>query len=298
MERSKIAGFLILVMLLIGFGVFLYLYGFSPDPINETTSTTTPTTTTSTTPTTTAGTTTTTVTTTTTTIPPTLLDIIIARGTIIAGTSSGWPPFEMVNTTDDSLYGFDIDVTEMIADYLNVTVSWVDMDFDGLIGACQVGTIDMTIAGMYLTTERTEVLAASIPYIQTNQCVVVKSGSLLEIGNLTELGGLDVGVLTSTVEDEELTNLNGGITIIRYPLAETVFADLDAGTIDAVYIDVQYIQVYSAVYNVTTIFTVEVPPCVIYCKQTATDFLTAINTVLSDATTDGRLDDLIAKWFS
>ncbi|MHA2303453.1 MAG: transporter substrate-binding domain-containing protein, partial [Candidatus Thorarchaeota archaeon] len=42
-------------------------------------------------------------------------DIIMDRGSINVGTNSGWPPFEMVNTTTDELEGFDIDLAEYVA---------------------------------------------------------------------------------------------------------------------------------------------------------------------------------------
>ena len=57
-------------------------------------------------------------------------DRIVADGTMIVGTNSGWPPFEMVNATTGDLYGFDIDLAELCADYIGVTITWVDMDFD------------------------------------------------------------------------------------------------------------------------------------------------------------------------
>ena len=62
----------------------------------------------------------------------TLVEQIQARGIIIVGTSSDWPPFEIYNTTTEQYEGFDIDLTEMIADELDVTVQWTDMDFDAL----------------------------------------------------------------------------------------------------------------------------------------------------------------------
>ncbi len=63
----------------------------------------------------------------------------------------------------------------MIADHLGVTVTWNDMDFDALIGACTAGTIDMIAAAMFVTPVRAAQLAHSVPYIRTNEVVVVKS---------------------------------------------------------------------------------------------------------------------------
>ncbi|MHA2145779.1 MAG: transporter substrate-binding domain-containing protein [Candidatus Thorarchaeota archaeon] len=43
-------------------------------------------------------------------------DVIQARGTIIVGTNTNWPPFEIYNTTTDQLEGFDIDLANLVAD--------------------------------------------------------------------------------------------------------------------------------------------------------------------------------------
>jgi ABC-type amino acid transport substrate-binding protein len=293
MKQNATAVLLVLVIVLLGFGVGLYFTGFLPGPINGTTSTTT------TTPTTTP---TTPITTTTTTTPPSLLDIITARGSIIVGTSSGWPPYEMVNTTGE-LEGFDIDIIGMIADYLNVTVDWVDMDFDALFGACQAGTVDMLAAATYLTPARAEVLAPSIPYIYTNGCLVAKSDSPLVIENLTELEGYDVGVLTGSAGDFELSDLiDAGyvINLYRYSAsaASVLFADLESGVLDTVYVELPYYIVYNETYSLTSLLCINTPPTVLYCRQESTGLLEVIDLVISAAKGDGRLDALITKWFS
>ncbi len=285
MNRNAISALLV-VMLLLGFGVVLFFAGVFPGPINGNATTTTTTTTTETT---------------TTTTPPSLLDIITVRGTIIVGTSSGWPPYEMFNTTSNELEGFDIDLVDMIADYLNIAVEWIDMDFDNLIGSCIAGTIDMLAAATYLTPARAEVLAPSIPYIYTNSCLVAKSNSLLVIGNLTEIEGYDVGVVTGSSEDYELSYLNDtgySISLTRYVHASTLFAALDAGTLDAVYIDLPRYTVYNETYSLRSLLCIDTPPTVLYCQQDSTGLLEVIDLVISAAKDDGRLDELIAKWFS
>jgi len=288
MNRNAITALLV-VILLLGFGVGLYFTGFFPGPINGTPSTTT--TTTTTTPTTN----------TTTTTPPSLLDIITTRGSIIVGTSSGWPPYEMINTTTSELEGFDIDIVGMIADYLNVTVDWIDMDFDALIGSCLAGTIDMLAAATYLTPARAEVLAPSIPYIYTNSCLVAKSDSLLVIENLTELEGYDIGVLTGSSEDYELSYLNDtgySINLNRYVHASTLFATLDSGTLDAVYVELPRYTAYNETYSLISLLCIDTPPTVLYCRQECTDLLEVIDLVISAVIDDGRLDELVVKWFS
>ncbi|MFX0079892.1 MAG: transporter substrate-binding domain-containing protein [Candidatus Hermodarchaeota archaeon] len=231
---------------------------------------------------------------------PSLVEQIQARGTLIVGTSSDWPPFEIYNTTTDQYEGFDIDLCDMIADHLGVTVTWSDMDFDALVGACVAGTIDMIAAAMFVTPERAEQLAHSVPYIRTNQVVVVKGNSTLTITDLEDLEGYDVGVQTGTVEDFDLTDLvdsGVGINLIRYARADIMMADLEAGGIDATYIDEPVFTVYSSIYSIKTIFMVPAPPTALFCRWENPDLMTEINTVILDAFADGTMDALITQWF-
>ena len=295
MKRDAIAAIPVIIILVVGFGAALYFSGFFASPINGTTTTTT------TTSTTTSTTNTTTTTTTTTTTPLSLLDIIIARGFMIVGTSSDWFPYEMINSTTSELEGFDIDLVDMIADYLDVEVYWIDMDFDALIISCIVGTIDMIAAATHLTPARAEVLAPSIPYIHANGCLVARSDSPLVIGNLTELEGYDVGVVTNSVGDFDLSYLNDtgySINLHRYQQASTLFASLDAGVLDAGYVELPRYTIYNETYSLKTLLCIDTPPTVLYCGQESAGLLEVVDLVISGAIDDGRLDALIAKWFS
>ncbi len=225
-------------------------------------------------------------------------DMIQARGTIIVGTNTNWPPFEIFNTTSNQLEGFDIDLAEMVADYLNVTVEWIDMDFDNLVGACQAGTIDMIASATFITKARCDVLQPLVWYIRTNEVIVTKANSTLTIEDLEDLVGLDVGVQTGTVEDEELSAIEGmETTLTRYPVVETMFQALDAGTLDAVYVDEPIVGLYSSVYNVKIIFTVTAPPTAFYIRYGSDRLSAAINSAIADGFADGTVDALIAKWF-
>ncbi len=227
-------------------------------------------------------------------------DVIIARGSINVGTNSGWPPFEMVNTTTDELEGFDIDLAEYVAADMGVTVNWIDMDFDALIAACQAGTIDMIASATFITRARSDVLQPLVWYIRTNEVIVVKGDSTLEIDELADLvGTYDVGVQTGTTEDEGLTAIAGGdeTWIHRYTLVETMFADLDAGTLDAVFVDEPIVGLYGSVYNIKIIFTSPAPPTAFYIRYGSDQLSAAINSAIAEGFADGTIDAMIAKWF-
>ncbi len=225
-------------------------------------------------------------------------DVIMARGTIVVGTNTNWPPFEMYNTTTDTLEGFDIDLANLVADYLGVTTEWVDMDFDNLVGACQQGSIDMIASATFITAARLDVLQSLTWYIRTNEVVVTMDNSTLTITDLEDLVGQNVGVQTGTVEDEELSAITGmEATLTRYPVVETMFQALEAGTLDAIYVDEPILDLYSQTFDVKTIFTVLAPPTAFYIRYGSDRLAGACNAAIAEGFADGSVDALIAKWF-
>ncbi len=236
-----------------------------------------------------------------------LLTTIIEEGVIVVGTSSGWPPFEMVNETTSELYGFDIELVELIIEAINdkydasIEVEWSDLAFESLIGACQAGTVDLLAAAMFVEPERTEVLQESTWYIRTNEVVVVKNGSALTMTDLEDLNGLDVGVQTGTAEDYELTDFNdldgGSVIIHRYTRPDTLFADLDSGALDAVYVDEPVLLLFTELYDLKTIFTVTAPPTAFFMRYGDPLFLREVNDAIAGFFGDGTMDALIDKWF-
>ncbi len=225
-------------------------------------------------------------------------DVIMARGTIVVGTNSGWPPFEMVNTTTNELEGFDIDLAEYVAADMGVTVDWIDMDFDALIAACQGGTIDMIASATFITRARAAVLQPLVWYIRTNEVIVTTAASNLTITSLDDLVGLNVGVQTGTTEDEALSAITGmEPTLTRYPLVETMFQDLDTGTLDAVFVDEPIVGLYGTVYSIKIIFTRPAPPTAFYIRYGSDRLSAAINSAIAEGFADGSIDAMISKWF-
>lgn len=233
---------------------------------------------------------------------PDLLDTIQANGEMIVGTSSGWPPFEMLNESTGELYGFDIDLTEYVADYLGVELTWQDMDFDALIGSCQSGSIHMISAAIFASDERTDVLQPSQWYMKYNtEVVTLVDSPLTEITNLTELEGYAVGAQTGTVQAEtleEYADAGYNITVQTYPRLDTVFQELDDGIIDAVFVEGPVLELYKDMYPLKTIYAERAPPIVFFIQKGNPELLEEIDDAIFAAFMDGTIDDLMEKWFS
>ena len=225
----------------------------------------------------------------------TSLETVVNRGTLIVGTRLDYPPFEYLNETSD-IVGFDIDLMEYIATYLNVTLVLQDIALDSLADACETGMIDVIAAAMSITEDLAPRLQHSIPYFQIDMSVVVTNDSTLQISTLDDLSGHAVGVLLGSIEDETISAI-GTVNVIRYESIDLLFDALDAGTVDAILVDTSAAAIYAAHYSVKTALQVVTGQKVLYVARPADSLLIEINSAISSGLQDGTIDTLIQKWF-
>jgi ABC-type amino acid transport substrate-binding protein len=227
-----------------------------------------------------------------------LIDQIKAHGELIVGTSADYPPFEnFTYPYTGEIEGFDVDVSQLIADQLGVTLTMINLDFGSLISACQAGTIDMIAAAMTYNEERAGSLAASITYITSSQVVIVKESSpLTNITSLDELGGLNVGCQTGTVMQDELTAV-GNITVTAYPSAVVLMTNLISDTIDAAYVDEPVFTSYNRTESLRIIYSTGSEPLALWTRYGEPELLYVMNNVILNAFLDGTMYNLYDKWF-
>ena len=231
-----------------------------------------------------------------------LLDTIKTRGELIMGTSPDYPPFENKTYPGGEIIGFDIDVSEMIADHLGVTLVKTEMDFDSLIGACRAGTIDMIAAAMTYTPQRAQELAPSATYFTVSQVVMVMNDSTKfpsTITNLTELADSTVGVQSGTVMQEEIDAIKAAnnITVIAFSRVDLLIADLVADQIDAAYVDGPIYEAWKATEDLRVIYSTAPEPLALWTQLGEPEFLYEINEVILSSYLDGSMYDLINLWF-
>ena len=236
---------------------------------------------------------------------PTAVERIQAANELIVGTDAPWPPFELYNTTTDEWDGFDVELSQMIADELGVTLTMTNIAFDDLIPACKAGTIDMIAAAMMVTPSRAEELAHSVPYIRVNEVVIGKSTSTINITSLDDLADHFVGVQSGTTQYYTLSDpvADGGLGLTEdvdfkaYPKADTLLLDLNNEVIDAAFIDEPVYSVWAEVYDFKVLYTVPAEPTALWCRWEEPELMEVINKVILEAFGDGTMDELIETWF-
>lgn len=204
------------------------------------------------------------------------------------------------------LVGFDIDLSQAVADVLGYTFEYQPIDWSVKEQELNAGNIDMIWNGYGVTPDREELVLMSDVYIEDTQIIVTKSDRE-PIQNLDELIGKKVTTQSSStalqIMDAEWPQevLDGIEELVLYPNYNNSFQDLDAGRVDAVVVGGVYGNYVVNLrgeekYNV---FLDEsaVEPMAVGMRKSDTEFAEDINDALSEIKENGTYDEIYRKWF-
>ena len=234
------------------------------------------------------------------------IERIQKKGEITVSLNRGYPPFSMER--DGKLFGLDIDLAILLADYLNVKVKFIrPQTYDLQIPKLLAGESDIIIAAMTRTVERGLKVHFSEPYFEVSQAALVRRNLLPADANayfdLLEIKTLRLGVKAGTTHEKFARQLFPAKVIKLYPTAEAAAGALIKGDVDAMVADSPFVQIwrnthveyYQEVAALLEPVTREFYAFAI--RPGDPDFLNWLNLFVDQIRTDGTLDLLKYEYF-
>lgn len=129
------------------------------------------------------------------------LQDVKARGKLIAGVKTDFPPFGFVDEKGVNK-GFDVDVAKALAKELfgkENAVEFVAVTSGNRIAFLTTNKIDIILASMTITEERKKVIDYSIPYFLSGHLILVHKDS--KIGKYQDLAGKKVSTTQGSTGD-------------------------------------------------------------------------------------------------
>ena len=169
-----------------------------------------------------------------------VLTIITLSGVALCETytvasDTTWPPFEWADASGN-LLGFDLDLIRCIAAIEGFAIEIMSYDWDIIFDDVGVGRVDIGASGATIIPERELKVDFSAPYWTSDQAILVRADSGLNI--ITALaGGYTVGAQVETTGAGFIQDLiDAGIDVVlqEYTLYPLAVLDLINGNIDAV----------------------------------------------------------------
>jgi arginine/ornithine transport system substrate-binding protein len=153
------------------------------------------------------------------------------------GVDIPYEPF-MYRQPDGELTGFEIELGNAVCEYLEVTCTWVEQDWDGIIPGLLARNYDAIMSSMAITEERAQRVLFSEPYYTTPSAWITTRDRDIDIVDRDSLEGLVVGVQRATLQDNYVSELYGDLVEIRrYTSADDVVTDMRAGRLDLTFMD-------------------------------------------------------------
>jgi polar amino acid transport system substrate-binding protein len=155
--------------------------------------------------------------------------------TYTVASDTTWPPFEWADAAGN-LFGFDLDAMRCIAIVEGFEVEILNYDWDIIFDDVGIGRVDIGASGSTITPERELKVDFSDPYWTSDQAVLVRADSGLNI--ITALSrGYTVGAQIETTGAgiiEDLIAEGVSVILYEYPLYPLAVLDLINGNIQAV----------------------------------------------------------------
>ncbi|MBR2984018.1 MAG: transporter substrate-binding domain-containing protein [Clostridia bacterium] len=162
-------------------------------------------------------------------------------GTLQVYTNAEFAPFEF-RDEKNNIVGVDMYVMELVAEELNMKISFNDIAFDAIVGKVETEDNAIGAAGMTVTEERLEKVDFSNTYFSTVQCIISKDTEAF--ATLEDLKGKKIGVQKGTTGwfliDEAITNgilKDTGAEVVQYDNGAVAFTALKSTKCDVVVID-------------------------------------------------------------
>lgn len=219
-------------------------------------------------------------------------------------TSSGYEPYEMVDN-NGQLTGFDIELMEALAQEAGLTITWKDVNFDGIIASLQSGQYEVAIAGISPTADRAEIVDFSQVYYNSEDGIVndLVYPSDQSYASFQDLSGLVIGAQLGTIQADLLNELSDtyGFTVELRNTNAQVMEEIRIHNIDALLVEN---LVADSILEVNTDFSktiMDTPLDQLYGNAIAftkgSAYVDVFNTALETLKANGTLTQLIEKWF-
>ena len=227
------------------------------------------------------------------------LETIQSNGKLVIALEGAWQPWSF-HDADDTLVGYDVEVSRAIAEKLGVEPEYVESDWDSLFAGMDAGRYDMVCNGVEVTEERSKTYDFTTPYGYIHTALAVKKDN----DSITSFEDLDGKTTANSLASTYMELAESyGATVQGIDTLEETIQLLTAGRIDATLnADVSfydYLNVHPDADFKLVAFTEEASHVAIPLRkgdETAT-LLEAINSAIEELRADGTLSELGEKYF-
>ncbi len=219
------------------------------------------------------------------------------KDTILIGVRDDTPGFAF-NNGSGTVVGFEVDLAASIADALGKQAEFIVINDQNRELHLNSGTVDMVIAAYTITDSRKKSMHFTQPYYTDNLVFTAAPGSAYDAP--ADLAGGKIAVVDSTTAQSSIDSVlaNEGISadVVTYNSMRDAVTALKNGEADALFMDASITRGYMGAEGKTLAGKYEPQGYGIAIRKSDTDFVKAIDDLLTEMKNNGQLDELMARW--
>lgn len=224
---------------------------------------------------------------------------------LLIGTNADFPPFAYIQ--DHKIIGFDIDIATEVAQRLNRTPVFTNMNFEMILPELQAGNVQILAAGLTITPERAQRVLFTQPYLGDVPLVIVSLNNNNNLKTLSDLQNKTVIVndgftadLYLSKQNSDAQTSNNKINLVRLPTVADAFMSLDSGSADA-YVGAENSLNLFLKRNGREKYNLNILPdtsenCALAVSKKYPELLPEIQVALDSMQADGTINKLKTKW--
>lgn len=230
------------------------------------------------------------------------LDKILQRGKIVVGVKYDTKPFGYINEKQE-LVGFDVDLAKAVAKSIlgdENKVEFKQVTPSNRILVLNSGKVDMIIATMTITPQRSTIVDFSIPYYVTGQAVLVPENS--KITSIADLHNKKVIIVFGSTAEKNLRLMAPEAELVGFKTYTSGYSALKHGHADAMVSDETILIGFALSDKSVKILPKKYskePYAIAFMKGEASHTLqNKVNFVLENMSRNGELGKIKDKWLN
>ena len=217
-------------------------------------------------------------------------------GKLTVATASGYAPYEFIDMKTDpkKIIGVDMAFSQKLADKLGVK-----LQFSSILGSVTGGKVDMAIAGMTQTEERSKSVDFSDPYVVNENVTVVRAGDQDKWTKQSDFESLKMVVQKATTQETVVKDFYKPKQMVSLDTVPEMMMNLKENKVDATVIEASVAKSIIAKDSSFAIANYELPKKYRYVNTAIAvekgnkTLLAEINKMVKECKDNGDF----AKWF-
>jgi len=227
----------------------------------------------------------------------------LTPGVLTVATSPDFAPYEFYVVDENGEYqlaGFDMALAQYIADYLDLKLEVIPMDFDGTLAELAAKTVDLSMAGYSPDPSRMDKMDFSEIYYEGGQSFVTVKANADKFPSLeaTNDPQWTIGAQNGSIQMDLANENSPEADIVPLTKVTDIIAELIAGTLDGAYIETAVAETYAINYpDLAVVLDVpyESEGSAVGVSKDNTALLEGVNAAIAAALADGSMDKFVAE---